>query len=103
MRTSVERQINANRFSVEGKGMTKMSTTTGNIIHTGTPSRSALMVAKRRAVHKLLDDPLIFDDPFALPILGADIAAELTDDPFQLNDPMSRGLRAALIVRSKVA
>jgi methyltransferase (TIGR00027 family) len=80
-----------------------MSTTSNNIIHAGTPSRSALRVAMVRAVHPLLDDPIVLDDPIALPILGAHMAAALRDDPFQLNDPMSRGLRAALVARSRFA
>lgn len=80
-----------------------MSTTSNNIIQTGTPSRSALRVAMVRAVHHLLDDPIVLDDPIAMPILGAQMAAALQDDPFQLNDPMSRGLRAALIARSRFA
>ncbi len=75
----------------------------GNIIHTGQPSRSALRVASLRAVHQLLDDPIVLADPVALPILGAQAAAALRADPFALNDPLSRGLRAALVVRSRVA
>lgn len=80
-----------------------MGTVSNNIIHTGTPSRSALRVATLRAVHPMLDDPIIFDDPIALPILGQQMAASITADPFQFNDPMSRGLRAVLVARSKFA
>jgi len=80
-----------------------MHTTSGNIIHTGVPSRSALRVAVIRAVHHLLDEPIVFDDPVALPILGAQMAAMIQDDPFQFNDPLTRGLRASLIARSKYA
>jgi O-methyltransferase involved in polyketide biosynthesis len=39
----------------------------------------------------------------ALRILGSSAEAELREDPFQLNDPISRGLRAALVVRCRVA
>lgn len=77
--------------------------TQGNIVQAGIPSKSALMVAKLRAVHQLLDDPVVFADSFALPILGAETERELREDPFQLNDPMSRGLRASLVVRSRLA
>jgi len=80
-----------------------MNTTSSNIIHTGTPGRSALRVATLRAVHRLLDEPVIFDDPIALPILGSEMSATISDDPFRFNDPMSRGLRATLIARSKFA
>ena len=78
-----------------------MSTLPANIVRHGEPSRSALTVASLRAVHQLLDEPLLFPDPIALPLLGASAEAALRDDPFVLNDPMSRGLRGALVVRSR--
>ena len=78
-----------------------MSTLPTNIVRHGEPSRSALTVASLRAVHQLLDEPLLFPDPIALPLLGASAEAALRDDPFVLNDPMSRGLRGALVVRSR--
>ena len=78
-----------------------MSTLPINIVRQGEPSRSALRVASLRAVHQLLDEPLVLQDPIALPLLGARTEAALRDDPFALNDPMSRGLRGALVVRSR--
>ena len=78
-----------------------MSTLPTNIVRQGEPSRSALKVASLRAVHQLLDEPLVFPDPIALPLLGASAEAALRDDPFVLNDPMSRGLRGALVARSR--
>ncbi|MEO8527085.1 MAG: class I SAM-dependent methyltransferase [Caldimonas sp.] len=72
-----------------------------NIVRQGKPSRSALSVASLRAVHQLLDEPLVFSDPIALPLLGSLTEAALRGDPFALNDPMSRGLRGALIARSR--
>jgi methyltransferase (TIGR00027 family) len=80
-----------------------MSTASNNIIHQGVPSRTALRVAVLRAVHQLLDEPIVFNDPFALPILGKKLASEVSDDPFQYNDPLSRGLRASLVARSMFA
>ena len=77
--------------------------TQANIVRMGQPSRTAWHVAQVRAVHQLLDEPLVLDDPLALPILGAEAEAALRDDPFQFNDMMSRGLRAALVVRSRFA
>jgi methyltransferase (TIGR00027 family) len=74
-----------------------------NSATTGDPSGTALRVARLRAVHQLLDDPIVLDDPVALRILGSSAEAELREDPFQLNDPISRGLRAALVVRCRVA
>jgi O-methyltransferase involved in polyketide biosynthesis len=67
----------------------------------GEPSRSAHWVAALRAVHQLLDEPLVLPDPIALPLLGASAQAALREDPFALNDPISRGLRAALVARSR--
>jgi methyltransferase (TIGR00027 family) len=72
-----------------------------NIVRRGEPSRSALAVASLRAVHQLLDDPLVHPDRIALPLLGAPAEAALRNDPYALNDPLSRGLRAALVVRSR--
>lgn len=69
----------------------------------GQPSRTAWQVAMLRAAHQLLDEPLVLDDPLALAILGADAAAQLRDDPYPCNDPMLRGLRAGLVVRSRFA
>ena len=78
-----------------------MSTLPTNIVRQGEPSRTALRVAHLRAVHQLLDEPVVFTDPIALPLLGAATEAALRNDPFALNDPISRGLRAALVVRSR--
>jgi methyltransferase (TIGR00027 family) len=38
----------------------------------GRPSRSALGMAMHRAAHQVLDQPLVFEDPLALPIVGAE-------------------------------
>lgn len=78
-----------------------MSTVPTNIVRQGTPSRTAQRVAALRAVHQLLDEPLVLPDPIALPLLGASTEAALRSDPFALNDPMSRGLRASLVARSR--
>lgn len=73
-----------------------------NILHSGVPSRTALQVATQRAVHQLLDRPLIFDDPLALRILGRAAADELREDPYAQNEPMQRGLRALVVGRSRL-
>ena len=80
-----------------------MTSTPHNIVRNGEASRSALRVASQRAVHQLLDEPIVLPDPIALPILGAQMEADLRNDPYALNDPMSRALRAFLVVRSRVA
>jgi methyltransferase (TIGR00027 family) len=78
-----------------------MSTLPTNIVRQGEPSRSALRVASLRAVHQLLDEPPVLVDAIALPLLGASAEAALRDDPFALNDPLSRGLRGAVVARSR--
>src|SRR3974390_789209 len=38
----------------------------------GEPSRTALMIARQRAAHQVLDHGSILDDPFAMKILSED-------------------------------
>lgn len=71
------------------------------VVRRGEPSRTALAVAYLRAVHQLVDEPLVFADPIALPMLGALAEATLRNDPFTFNDPTSRGLRGAIVARSR--
>jgi len=80
-----------------------MSLKAGTAVQKGEPSRTALHVAQLRAVHQLLDDPIVLTDPVALPILGPRMEASLREDPFRLNDPISRGVRAGLVARSRFA
>lgn len=87
--------------SLQQQGLHPMSTLPTNTVRQGEPSRSALSVASLRAVHPLLDEPLVLADPIALPLLGAATQAALRADPYALNDPLSRGLRAALVARSR--
>lgn len=65
------------------------------------PSRTAFRVALRRAAHQVLDEPLVFTDPFALALVGAD-AEELRRDP-KNHSTMGRALRAFMAVRSRFA
>ena len=76
--------------------------------HAASPSRTALRVALRRAAHQIYDArPLVFEDPVAIPILGAAHAEELhrtpTPEPDQKARPFSVGLRALLVARSRYA
>ena len=71
------------------------------------PSRTALRVALRRAAHQLYDDhPLVFEDPFAVRILGP-YAAELERTPGRLENrkprPHSVAMRAFVVARSRYA
>ncbi len=70
-------------------------------VRQGEPSRTALAVASLRAVHQLIDEPLVLADRVALPLLGAALEAKLRGDPWALNDPMARALRAAVVARSR--
>jgi len=68
------------------------------------PSRTALRVAMRRAAHQLYDaQPLVFDDPIAVPILGPEYLPEVERTQFKLNKPFSISLRAHMVARSRYA
>jgi methyltransferase (TIGR00027 family) len=68
------------------------------------PSRTALRVALRRAAHQLYDaQPLVLDDPIAVPILGEVYLPEVHRTATKLNKPFSVSLRAFLIARSRYA
>jgi methyltransferase (TIGR00027 family) len=66
-------------------------------------SRTALSVALRRAAHQLHDSPIVFNDPVAVPILGADYEEQLRRTPLRPDRPFSTGLRAFLVARSRYA
>ncbi|MVA56846.1 class I SAM-dependent methyltransferase [Agrobacterium vitis] len=80
-----------------------MPSNSKNIIDSGQPSPSALTTASLRAAHELLDEPIVLTDPIALKILGPETEAALRQDPFRMNDPISRSSRAFLIGRSRFA
>jgi methyltransferase (TIGR00027 family) len=67
------------------------------------PSRTAMRVAIRRAAHQILDNPKVLDDPIALPIIGAENAAELKDDPGTQAGRIARAIRAFMVARSRYA
>ena len=66
-------------------------------------ARSAWRVALRRAAHQLYDDPVIFRDPYAVPLLGVAGAAALRRTPRGAGRQWSRSLRAFAVARSCVA
>ena len=66
-------------------------------------SRTALRVALRRAAHQIHDEPLVFDDPVAVPILGPIHAEELRRTPLRPDRPFSTSLRAFIVARSRLA
>lgn len=64
---------------------------------------STRAVAGMRAMHQLLDQPPIFEDPLALTILGAQGEASIRQSLHLADDPFSKALRTALAVRSRLA
>jgi methyltransferase (TIGR00027 family) len=64
----------------------------------GRPSRTAQRVAVRRAAHQLLDRPLVFEDPYALKIIGPDAAAATLA---KADGQVSSSFRAFMAVRSR--
>lgn len=74
-----------------------------SILRLGLPSRSALLVATLRAAHQLLDHPLLFADPLALPILGAELEGQLRAQLPRYAHGPARQLRGATAVRSRLA
>jgi methyltransferase (TIGR00027 family) len=67
------------------------------------PSRTAHRVAIRRAAHQLVDDPLVFRDPLAMAIIGAEAADNLRAQISSEKDRFARALRAFMAVRSRYA
>jgi len=78
-----------------------MNTLPSNAVRLGKPSRTAHRVASLRAAHQLLDEPVVLPDPIALTLLGPAAEAALREDPYALNGPVLRGLRAAVVARSR--
>jgi methyltransferase (TIGR00027 family) len=66
------------------------------------PSRTAYMVAMRRAAHQLFDHPKVLDDPIALPILGEAAEARLRNE-WRFSKRMGRRVRASMAARSRYA
>jgi len=69
-------------------------------VNEGRPSRTAQRVAVRRAAHQLLDRPLIFEDPYALKIIGPDAAGATLA---KAHGQVSSSFRAFMAVRSRYA
>jgi methyltransferase (TIGR00027 family) len=67
------------------------------------PKPTAARVASFRAVHQLLDSPLIFEDPLALRILGKTEEDSLRKDSSRYDTPLLRGLRTSIVLRSRLA
>jgi methyltransferase (TIGR00027 family) len=62
-----------------------------------------LNVANERAVHQMLDNPKIFEDPLALRVIGAEAESRLRLSLGEFQKPEDRAFRAAVIVRNRYA
>jgi methyltransferase (TIGR00027 family) len=69
----------------------------------GEPSRTARGVALQRAAHQLLETPLVFEDPLALRMFGAQGVRWLGRNLDRYRTPRSRAMRAFLVMRSRFA
>jgi methyltransferase (TIGR00027 family) len=67
------------------------------------PSRTALLVAMRRAAHQIFDQPHVFEDPIALPIIGPEAAAKVRDERGRFVTRVGRTIRAFMAARSRFA
>lgn len=72
-----------------------------NIVLSHCPSPSAYRVAISRATHQVLDEPRVFEDGFALKILGPGFESNF--DPFQHNGVADRSMRAGIVARARFA
>jgi methyltransferase (TIGR00027 family) len=66
------------------------------------PKPTAYMTATMRAMHQLVDAPLVFRDPLAVAMLGPDAEQALLAQRERHRDPMLAAVRAAVVVRSRV-
>lgn len=57
----------------------------------------------RRAAHQVLDKPLVLDDPFALRILGPEIAAHVEAEKRLPQPRWAKYVRAFMVARSRLA
>jgi methyltransferase (TIGR00027 family) len=68
-------------------------------METGRPSRTAFRVAQRRAIHQLLDQPPVLNDPIAIPLLGPKFAYDAEKE----SSRFARAFRAFMVARSRLA
>jgi methyltransferase (TIGR00027 family) len=66
-------------------------------------SVTAERAATLRALHQLIDRPLVLDDPVVLRLLTPERVAWLRANPSALDDPRRRALRAFIAMRSRYA
>ncbi|WP_218508163.1 class I SAM-dependent methyltransferase [Variovorax sp. dw_308] len=67
------------------------------------PSLTARGVAASRAAHQLLDQPVVMDDPIAVPIIGREDADRIALGGRLLDNDAARALRAFVVARARFA
>jgi len=82
-----------------GRAFGQDGAVSATIMTAGEPSRTARGAALYRAVHQVIDYPRVFEDPFALAILGPLAPTELQS----VVDRNSRGMRGSIALRSRYA
>lgn len=67
-------------------------------------SQTALGVAALRAVHQLLDgEPKVLEDPIVARLLDADTLQQMQSNPARIHEPVTKGLRSHVVLRSRYA
>jgi methyltransferase (TIGR00027 family) len=66
----------------------------------GHPSQTAYYVALSRAAHQILDDPIVFEDPMAMKIVGSEGVSRIRSERRKFELRSSRYLRAFVVARS---
>ncbi len=97
--------INRRQFlgSIAAVGLGPFAPLNAIALQTGKPSRTALGAALQRGAHQLFERPLVFDDPLALRILGAEVVKSIALNRARYETPSSRATRAFLVTRSRYA
>ena len=67
-----------------------------------TASQTALHVAMLRAVHQVLDNPKVFEDPLAIAITGHQSTAEIQTNRARYESTFHTRLRAFVVARSRL-
>lgn len=67
------------------------------------PSRTASTAAVQRAVHQILERPVVFNDPLSLQIIGQEKVNEIPLNFELYNQSTAKSLRAHLVARSRLA
>jgi methyltransferase (TIGR00027 family) len=69
----------------------------------GKPSRTAFAAASHRALHQMADEPILFKDPFAFPILGPAPAEPLDPQRVAEHAKTTASMRSLIVARSLMA